>query len=132
MPLCKPRQGKSLEANQLKQFLATSLPLWMVPQLFEILEQMPLTVTGKVDLSLLKEIPLKAAPGLTATQAETATQKVLVEVWKQIFGLDSVGIHDDFYDLGGDSLNVIETVLAAHLRGLTLSPDMLVAHSTMK
>ncbi|MBA3994531.1 MAG: hypothetical protein C0469_13465 [Cyanobacteria bacterium DS2.3.42] len=127
----QPRQGKTLEANQLKQFLATSLPLWMVPQLFEIVEQMPLTVTGKVDLSLLKEIPLTAAPGVTATQAETRTQKVLVEVWKQVLGLDSVGIHDDFYDLGGDSLNVIETVLAAHLCGLTLSPDMLVAYSTI-
>ncbi len=127
----QPRQGKTLDSNQLKQFLSKSLPLWMVPQIFEVLEQMPLTVTGKVDLSLLREIPLKAAPGTASTQAETATQKILVEVWQQIFGLEAVGINDDFYDLGGDSLNVIETVLAAHLRGLTLSPDMLVAHSTI-
>lgn len=127
----QPRQGKTLDSNQLKQYLSTSLPLWMVPQIFEIVEQIPLTVTGKVDLSLLKEIPLKAAPGAASTQAETGTQKILVEVWQQIFGLEAVGINDDFYNLGGDSLNVIETVLAAHLRGLTLSPDMLVAHSTI-
>jgi amino acid adenylation domain-containing protein/thioester reductase-like protein len=127
----QPHQGKTLDSNQLKQFLSKSLPLWMVPQLFETVEQMPLTVTGKVDLSLLRETPLKAAPVLISAEAATDTQKILVEVWKQIFGLEAAGIHDDFYDLGGDSLNVIEAVLATHLRGLTLSPDMLVAHSTI-
>lgn len=127
----QPRQGETLDSNQLKQFLSKSLPLWMVPQIFENMEQMPLTVTGKVDLSLLREIPLKAAPGNASTNAETATEKILVEIWQQIFGLEAVGINDDFYDLGGDSLNVIEAVLAAHLRGLTLSPDMLIAHSTI-
>lgn len=127
----QPREGKTLDPVDLKRHLSNSLPLWMVPQLFEIVEKMPLTVTGKVDLSLLKEIPLQAVTGAVSAEAETPTQKILVEVWKQIFGAESVGIHDDFFDLGGDSLNVIETVLAAHLRGLTISPDMLVAHSTI-
>jgi len=125
------RDGRTLEPNELKGHLSKSLPIWMVPQLFEIVDKMPLTVTGKVDLSFLKDVSLKSVTGAVSTEAETPTQKVLVEVWKQIFGAESVGIHDDFFDLGGDSLNVIETVLAAHLRGLTISPDMLVAHSTI-
>lgn len=125
------RDGRTLDPNELKRHLSKSLPLWMVPQLFEFVDKMPLTVTGKVDLSLLKNMPLKAVAGTVSSEAETPTQKILVEVWKQIFGAESVGIHDDFFDLGGDSLNVIETVLAAHLRGLTISPDLLVAHSTI-
>lgn len=127
----QPRDEKTIDQNELKQHLSKSLPLWMVPQLFEIVDTMPLTVTGKVDLSLLKDVPLKAVSGAVSTEPQTPTQRVLVEVWKQIFGAETVGIHDDFFDLGGDSLNVIETVLAAHLRGLTISPDMLVAHSTI-
>lgn len=127
----QPRDGKNLDPNSLKQHLSRSLPLWMVPQLFEIVDKMPLTVTGKVDLSLLRELPLKAAAGLASSAAESETQSALVAVWKQIFGVEKVGIHDDFFDLGGDSLNVIEAVLAAHLRGLTISPDMIVAHATI-
>lgn len=125
------KAGKKLDAAMLKQHLARSLPLWMVPQMFEIVEHLPLTVTGKVDLSLLKEIELKAAPGQVHSKPRTAAEKTLVEVWQQIFGLESVGVHDDFFELGGDSLNVIEVVLAAHLRGLTISPDLLMAHSTI-
>lgn len=126
------KDGKAIDPGELKRHLSKSLPLWMVPQIFEFVETMPLTVTGKVDLSHLREVPLKAAPGSEFTvSAQTATQKLLVEVWRQIFALEFVGIHDDFFELGGDSLNVIEAVLAAHLRGLTISPDMLVAHSTI-
>ena len=129
----QPKSGMKLDTNELKRHLSRSLPPWMVPQVFEIMEQIPTTVTGKVDLSSLREIPLKAAPQASAgeTKSLTRTQTILIEVWKQIFGVEFVGINDDFFELGGDSLNVIEAVLAAHIRGLTLSTDMLVAHPTV-
>lgn len=127
----QPKGGQSLDAVKLKQHLSQSLPLWMVPQLFEMHERLPLTATGKVDLSALKETELKAAPAQSYSEPKTAIEKTLAEVWKQIFGLDTVSLHDDFFELGGDSLNVIEAVLAAHLRGLTIAPDMLMAHSTI-
>lgn len=127
----QPKTGQTLDFAELKQHLARSLPPWMVPQIFETAEQLPLTVTGKIDLSLLKEIPLKAASGQVSSQAKTDTEKILFEVWKQIFQLESVSTQDDFFELGGDSLNVIEAVLAAHLRGLTISPDMLMAHPSI-
>ncbi len=127
----QPRQGKALEPAELKRHLAQSLPPWMVPQLFEMVEKIPLTVTGKVDLSLLRQVPLRAIPVAISSEAKTPTQEILTEVWKQIFGVDAIGIYDDFFDLGGDSLNIIEAVLAAHLRGITISPDLLAAHSTI-
>ncbi len=127
----QPREGSQLDATELKRQLSKCLPPWMIPQLFEIVEKIPLTVTGKVDLSRLREIPLQAAPAATSVQAVTATEKTLVEVWQKVLGVESIGIHDHFFELGGDSLNVIEVVLAAHIRGLTISPDMLVAHPTV-
>lgn len=117
--------------SDLKNHLAKFLPLWMIPQIFEISEELPLTATGKIDLTALRELPIEAGSDAIATEPETAAQKTLVEVWKQIFGVETVGIHEDFFDLGGDSLNVIETVLAAHLRGLTIGPDLLMAHPTI-
>ncbi|MCC7529297.1 MAG: amino acid adenylation domain-containing protein [Candidatus Melainabacteria bacterium] len=129
----QPRDGMKFDANELKRHLSRSLPLWMVPQIFEVIEQIPTTATGKVDLTALHEIPLKAVPQAASSDAHKLTQiqSLLAEVWKQIFAVESAGIHDDFFELGGDSLNVIEAVLAAHIRGLTLSTDMLVAHPTI-
>ena len=129
----QPRRGSQIEVNDLKRHLSRTLPLWMVPQIFEVMEQIPMTVTGKVDLSSLRDVPLKAAPqtGIQDIHNLTETQKKLTEVWRRIFGVETVSIYDDFFELGGDSLNVIEAVLDAHVRGLTLSTDMLVAHPTI-
>lgn len=119
------------KTGDLRTHLLKHLPPWMVPQIFEFVDSMPMTLTGKIDLSLLKIQPLRALPDTEPYTATSETQKLLLEVWKQVLGVESVGIHDDFYALGGDSLNIIEAVLAAHVRGLTISPDLFALHSTV-
>lgn len=121
----------TLDPTALRTHLLKHLPPWMVPQIFEFVDSMPMTLTGKIDLSLLKIQPLSALPDTTPSTAHSETQRILLEVWKQVLSVESVGIHDDFYALGGDSLNIIEAVLAAHVRGLTLSPDLFALRSTI-
>ncbi len=93
--------------DSLRYNLKQSLPDYMLPSEFVILERFPLTVNGKVDL---KKLP---RPGIGKTQAKhmapiTETEIILCEIWKKILELKHVGIADNFFDLGGHSLLAVE------------------------
>lgn len=127
-----PKKESSLDGETVKTHLGKFLPRWMVPQVFEIVEQLPMTLTGKVDLSALRDQPLSHAPIRQASsKAATDKQAILMEVWKKVLGVETIGLEDDFFALGGDSLNVVEAVVAAHLRGLTIAPDLFAIESTI-
>lgn len=125
------RAGASVSEEELKQHLSAFLPRFMVPQLIEVLDALPLTVTGKADLQQLKTQPLSAISVSAATETPTAKQQVLADIWKKILGIDSIALDDDFFSLGGDSLNVIEAIVAAHLKGITIPPDLFMEEPTI-
>lgn len=128
----QPKSGSSLDAESLKEHLGRSLPRWMVPQIFEIAESLPVTLTGKVDLTALREQPLRhVLTRQSKSTAATAKQMILMEVWQKVLGVESIGLDDDFFAMGGDSLNVVEVVVAAHLRGVTIAPDLFAVESTI-
>jgi nonribosomal peptide synthetase protein BlmVII len=90
-------------AAELRGFLAGRLPGFMVPGAFVTLDKLPLTRNGKLDRAALPPPP----PGGTAgPPPRTATERALAELWRELLGVPSVGIHDDFFALGGDSLLV--------------------------
>lgn len=101
---------KSIDPNEVKQFLAASLPDYMVPSFIVELDKIPLTVNGKVDKRKLPE-PEGANSGAVYVAPENETQEKLVEIWKQILGIEgndkAIGINDHFFDLGGHSLKSI-------------------------
>jgi amino acid adenylation domain-containing protein/non-ribosomal peptide synthase protein (TIGR01720 family) len=99
------QDGTAPASVELQNFLKTKLPDYMVPPLFVLLEEMPLTPNGKVDR--------KALPAPDGAQAEVAAhyvapqtplQEVLVELWADVLGVERIGIHDNFFELGGHSL----------------------------
>jgi non-ribosomal peptide synthetase component E (peptide arylation enzyme) len=89
----------------LRQFLQEKLPDYMIPSVFVILDEFPRTTTGKVDRRSLPA-PDRFRPELDSqyTPARNSTEKLLVAIWAKVLGLDCVGIHDNFIDLGGHSL----------------------------
>ncbi|MGH7831697.1 MAG: non-ribosomal peptide synthetase, partial [Candidatus Binatia bacterium] len=92
--------------NELRRGLGEKLPDYMVPFTFITLAAMPLTATGKVDRRALPA-PDGARPALEASFAapRTATEERLAAIWSQMLALDRVGVHDNFLELGGDSLS---------------------------
>ena len=107
--------AQELTASELRQFLKQKLPEYMLPTLFVWLDKLPLTPSGKVDRRALP-VPDSSRPDLQATYAapETATEQKIAEVWAEILKLERVGIHDNFFDLGGYSL--LGTQVIARLR----------------
>jgi acyl carrier protein len=109
---CVPQPGSENErfptAAELREFLKSELPDYMVPATFLQLDCFPLTSNGKVDR--------RALPSPDGRQFDTGacyvaprndSERVLAGIWQQVLKLDRVGAHDNFFDLGGDSLQLI-------------------------
>jgi len=99
------REAEGVSAEQLRGYLKESLPDYMVPAALVELEQMPLTPNGKIDRKLLpKPEGVLRRQGLTYVSARNELENQVAEVWQRLLQLDRVGIHDNFFDLGGHSL----------------------------
>ena len=100
-----PAAAPGPTVSELRRFLAERVPDYMIPAAFVFLPTLPLTTSGKVDRRALPE-PGTARPTLDTPFVAPTTpfEQVLVRIWAEVLGLDRVGIHDRFFDLGGDSL----------------------------
>ncbi|MBK9712877.1 MAG: amino acid adenylation domain-containing protein [Kouleothrix sp.] len=97
--------------QDLRQFLADRLPKPMVPPTFVWLERLPLTLNGKIDRRALP------APGqasfeatIAAAEPRTPPEELVAAIWEEVLGHKQIGIHDDFFELGGDSLLAIRAI----------------------
>ena len=100
-----PQAGRVLATGELRAFLKEKLPSYMLPSSFVILESLPLTASGKVDRRALPAADRSRHQLDTPYSAPaTAVEKVLVKLWTEVLGIAEVGIHDEFPQLGGDSL----------------------------
>ena len=106
------RDGEPLSAEGLRQGLSSRLPEYMVPASFTAIEAVPLTLNGKLDRRALPEPVWGDAEGYVAPGSELESQ--LCGIWQSVLGLERVGIHDNFFRVGGNSISAIR--LAAALR----------------
>jgi amino acid adenylation domain-containing protein len=106
-----PNKEHALTINELQQFLKEKLPEYMVPSFFVLLEQIPLTPNGKVDNHALP-VPDTARPKLEQpfVAPRTPVEKILVDIWSEVLGIEKIGIHDKFFELGGHSLRATQII----------------------
>lgn len=98
--------GASVAAADLKQFLAAKLPAYMVPAFFVPMSSLPLNPNGKVDRAALPE-PTAASSNEVPRSSGSELEERIAELWKQALGTQRVGLDDNFFDLGGDSLLIV-------------------------
>jgi len=110
-----PLKGKLLrDMNQrLRKYLAETLPDYMVPSAFMVLNELPLTPSGKIDRKALPAPERSAAVGIAYIAPRTSTEKILAEIWGEALGLERVGIDVSFFDLGGHSLLAMQVLARA-------------------
>jgi amino acid adenylation domain-containing protein len=105
--------GPTPSVNDLRRFLKTFLPGYMLPSAFVVLDELPLTSNGKVDRrGLVAADLIPADPGDVVT-ARTPVEAKLIEIFAGLLGRDQVGINDDFFELGGHSLLAMKAVSRA-------------------
>lgn len=115
-----------LTSGSLRRFIKERLPEYMVPSSFVILESLPLTPNGKIDR---KSLPVPDANSSLPKQIDApsnATEEVLMRVWKEVLLVENVGIHDNFFDLGGHSLSAVQVMARVEdLLGIDVSVALL-------
>ncbi len=102
-----------LTIAELREHLLRDLPDYMIPSYFIQLEKLPLTSNGKVDRKTLSELDYNISTGVEYEAPRNSTEEKLVEIWREILGVDKIGINDNFFELGGHSLKA--TSLAARI-----------------
>ncbi|QIQ04385.1 non-ribosomal peptide synthetase [Streptomyces liangshanensis] len=122
---------QALTPAALRAHIGDTLPPYMVPSAYVTLPALPLTANGKLDRRALP------APGRAATavgahvEARDATERAVAEVWATVLGLDTVGVHDNFFDLGGDSIRAVSLVGALREAGWETTVRDIFEHRTV-
>jgi amino acid adenylation domain-containing protein len=103
------RADKPLSISELKNFIKTELPDYMMPSAFSVLSSLPLSPTGKVDRSKLPApLVVAASNSPSAAPPKSEIEAGLLQIWRTVLGSETVGVDDNFFDLGGTSLQLIQ------------------------
>ncbi|MBK8901319.1 MAG: non-ribosomal peptide synthase/polyketide synthase [Anaerolineaceae bacterium] len=125
--------GQTVSTNEMRQALQQTLPSYMVPSILMQLPQLPATPNGKVDRKALPAPNLdELARSKPYTAPTTTTETRLCAIWQQLLGLTSVGIHDDFLELGAHSLQATQLVTRVQAQfNVRLALRDIFEHSTV-
>jgi amino acid adenylation domain-containing protein/non-ribosomal peptide synthase protein (TIGR01720 family) len=118
--------------KELRGHLEQTLPDYMVPSVFVPLKALPLTPNGKVDRGALP------GPDSSATCADktyvaprTRVEEVLAKVWGDVLGVARLGVHDNYFELGGDSILSLQIIARAREAGIRITPKQVFQHRTV-
>ncbi|MBV9774972.1 MAG: AMP-binding protein, partial [Gemmatimonadetes bacterium] len=116
---------------ELREHLRGRLPAYMVPSAFVVLDALPLTPNGKLDRRALPAPEGRSGGEDSFVAPASPAEATLAEIWRELLRVERVGIHDDFFELGGDSILSIQVVSRARQAGLHLTPRQLFENPTV-
>lgn len=121
-------------AADLRSFLLERLPEHMVPAVFVELDSLPLNSNGKLDRNALPQLDegRRLDAGAVYREAQSSTERRLLEIWEDVLGIEGIGVDDGFFDLGGDSILCLQVVSKANQAGLSISLNELMQHRTIR
>jgi aryl carrier-like protein len=127
-----PKNDLAPTTTELRSHLQERLPDHMLPSVFVVLQDLPLTPHGKVDRRALP-LPEMDRPELAEAYVppRTPVEETLAEIWGHVLGVERVGVHDSFFELGGDSILSIRLIARARQKGIEFSARQLFEHPTI-
>jgi len=121
----------TLTTNQLRDFLKGKLPEYMVPSIFVTLDTLPLTPNGKIDKKALPIPDGEITREHEYIAPSTAIEQILTNIWQELLLKEKVSIHDNFFEIGGDSILSIQVVSRAKNLGVQITPKQIFQHQTI-
>jgi amino acid adenylation domain-containing protein/non-ribosomal peptide synthase protein (TIGR01720 family) len=123
--------GEPPSAGELREWLKARLPEYMVPGAYVVLDALPLTPNGKTDRRALPAPDGPSGPDRAYAAPGTPAERVLAGVWAELLRVERVGVEDDFFELGGDSILSIQVVSRARRAGVFVTPRQVFEHPTV-
>ncbi|MFE9250595.1 amino acid adenylation domain-containing protein [Streptomyces sp. NPDC007088] len=129
---CVPSAGRELTVAGLRAQLRASLPDYMIPSWFVFLEGLPFTPNDKVDRKALPR-PEGDRPHMDTefVAPRTETERIVADIWSEVLGLEQVGVHDDFFQLGGHSLRAVRLATRLQNAGYAMSVRAVMQYPTI-
>ncbi len=115
------RQGSGLRADGLRAHIAATLPSYLMPASFTVLDTWPLTANGKLDRAALPATEQTPAQGTQYVPPRGTRESLFAQIWADSLGVSQVGVCDNFFDAGGDSIRAVRVVGALRHRGIDVS-----------
>ena len=129
---CVPQQPQKCSSEDLRSWVAASLPEYMVPSVFVFMPALLHTPNGKVDRKALVRLDALSLPEQNLFIApRTATEAKLAAVCAEVLHLDRVSVHDSLFDLGADSIHLFQIIARAALVGIPLAPQQILRLRTV-
>ncbi|MGW9419788.1 amino acid adenylation domain-containing protein [Streptomyces koyangensis] len=125
------RPGHLLSPAGLREACRAVLPPYMVPSAFAVLDELPLTPSGKVDRAGLPEPETGDGPEEGYRAPAEGVERVLADIWAEVLGRERIGADDNFFDLGGDSVLSLQAVHRVRQAGFRLTSRELFLHPTV-
>ncbi|MEV5243641.1 AMP-binding protein, partial [Streptomyces cinnamoneus] len=125
-----PTPGQDLNTDAVRTHIADRLPEYMVPSAFVTLDQLPLTANGKLDRKALPAPDFSTQ--VTHRAPRNQREETLCTLFADVLGLETIGIDDSFFELGGDSIVSIQLVSRARAAGLVFTPKDVFQHRTVE
>ena len=125
-------EGKELDPSILQTQLKSQLPDYMVPRLYMPLSELPLTANGKLDRGALPEPEGSALQRQAYVAPRTELERELASIWQGVLGVEQIGIYDDFFALGGDSIKAIQLRSRIRKLGYDLGVKDLFENATLE
>ena len=119
-----------IEEDLLRQHLRAHLPDYMVPEAWARLAEFPLTANGKADRRAFPAIE-SSKPQLQPVKTQTPTQQVIYQTWAEILPVSHIGLHDNFFDVGGNSFHVVLVQKALAEQGIDVMAIDILEHATI-
>ncbi|WP_109048206.1 non-ribosomal peptide synthetase [Azospirillum sp. TSA6c] len=123
-----PSPGARPDPTAVSTALAARLPAHMVPARLMVLDAIPVTPTGKLDRAALPTPRWEAAAQVAAA---TPVEELLVRLWREALNAERIGVTDNFFEIGGDSIIALQIVARARAAGLRITPKQLLERQTI-
>jgi amino acid adenylation domain-containing protein/non-ribosomal peptide synthase protein (TIGR01720 family) len=126
-----PARGTNLDPAATRRLLGQTLPNYMVPSAIVLLDQLPLNTNGKLDRRALPAPDRGTGSRSGYVAPRTDVERVMAEIWAEVLGVARVGVEDNFFEVGGDSILSIQVISRARKAGLHVTSKDMFLHQTI-
>lgn len=127
-----PAKGAAPSTAELREFLVKKLPAYMAPAAYVTLDAMPLTPNGKIDRGALPAPNWsKQQDGIAYAEPRSPEEETMAAIWAEVLRLERVGINDNLFELGADSLHVFQITSRANKAGIPVTPRQILQRRTI-